>query len=154
MDAAFLAFLSFFVPMNINLEKEKVCLEQTIHGEAKGENRKGKMAIAELILNRVHSDYFPSTICGVVKDDNYGKQFKLDFNKTYDVSDETEIIAQMYIDYISIYYEKGKIINSSLTDGAIFFRNKDISDRDTDEWFNKLLITVVLGKHTFYKLKF
>jgi hypothetical protein len=42
------------------------CLSQAIYYEARGEAQRGQIAVAEVILNRVRSPYYPKSICGVV----------------------------------------------------------------------------------------
>ena len=47
--------------------KEVDCLAQNIYYESASENFEGKLAVAQVTINRVNSGKFPSTICGVVK---------------------------------------------------------------------------------------
>lgn len=49
-----------------NYEQERNCLAQGIYFEARGESREGQLAVAEVILNRVASGEYPSSVCGVV----------------------------------------------------------------------------------------
>jgi len=42
------------------------CLAMAIYFEARGEPTIGQMAVAHVIMNRVESDDFPDTVCGVV----------------------------------------------------------------------------------------
>ena len=49
-----------------DLSDEERCLAVAIFYESKGEPLSGQMAVAHVILNRVDSPRFPSTICGVV----------------------------------------------------------------------------------------
>ena len=50
-------------------------LSRIVSAEAQGEQNRGKVAVANVILNRVESDDFPNTIYGVIFDRNYGVQF-------------------------------------------------------------------------------
>lgn len=45
---------------------ELYLLARLIHGEARGEPYKGKVAVAAVVLNRVKSSRFPNTIAGVI----------------------------------------------------------------------------------------
>lgn len=47
-------------------EKEIKKLAKIIHGEARGEPFKGKVAVASVVLNRVHHEDFPNNIKGVI----------------------------------------------------------------------------------------
>lgn len=46
--------------------RQHACLSQAIYYEARGESQRGQVAVAEVIVNRVRSSAYPSTICGVV----------------------------------------------------------------------------------------
>lgn len=46
--------------------KEMRCLAEAIYFEARGEPEEGQAAVAQVVLNRVSSGLYPSTICGVV----------------------------------------------------------------------------------------
>ena len=50
-------------------------LAKIIHAEAQGEPFSGKIAVGEVILNRVASEEFPDTIYSVIFDDEHGVQF-------------------------------------------------------------------------------
>ena len=43
-----------------------LCLQLAIYHEARGEPELGQIAVAQVILNRVSSEPFPDTPCGVV----------------------------------------------------------------------------------------
>lgn len=47
-------------------ERQLSCLAQNIYHEARGESFEGKVAIAQVTLNRSESGKFPKDICGVV----------------------------------------------------------------------------------------
>jgi len=48
----------------------ELCLSLALYHEARGEPLNGQRAVAEVIMNRVESDRFPDTICGVVMQPN------------------------------------------------------------------------------------
>ena len=43
-----------------------LCLATAVYFEARGENHMGQMAVAQVVVNRMHDDRYPDTICGVV----------------------------------------------------------------------------------------
>lgn len=47
-------------------DRERRCLATAIYFEARGEPKRGQIAVGQVILNRVRSPIFPETICGVV----------------------------------------------------------------------------------------
>ena len=51
-------------------EKQLQCLARNIYHEAGYESFEGKVAVAQVTLNRVNSGQFPSDICGVVQQKN------------------------------------------------------------------------------------
>jgi len=51
-------------------EKQLRCLTQNIYWEAAGEPFEGKVAVAQVTMNRVTSGQFPGDVCGVVYQKN------------------------------------------------------------------------------------
>jgi Cell wall hydrolyses involved in spore germination len=54
------------LPPSVFSAREQQCLASGIYFEARGESVKGQAAVAQVILNRVRNPAYPSTICGVV----------------------------------------------------------------------------------------
>jgi spore germination cell wall hydrolase CwlJ-like protein len=46
--------------------KSVKCLTEAIYFEARGEPVRGQIAVAQVVMNRVFSGYYPNTVCGVV----------------------------------------------------------------------------------------
>jgi spore germination cell wall hydrolase CwlJ-like protein len=46
--------------------KHERCLANAIYFEARGEYERGQMAVAQVVMNRVFSPYYPESVCGVV----------------------------------------------------------------------------------------
>lgn len=67
---------------------ELYCLAEAIYFEARGESTRGQQAVAEVILNRVDSRYYPNTICGVVNQGT-GRRHACQFSYTCDGQPET-----------------------------------------------------------------
>ncbi len=44
----------------------KICLALAMYWEARGEGDRGMLAVGSVVLNRVESQYFPNSVCGVV----------------------------------------------------------------------------------------
>ena len=62
--------LSYEKKQKVMVEVE--CLARNIYFEAGGESRAGKIAVAEVTMNRVKSRQFPRTVCGVVNQKHKG----------------------------------------------------------------------------------
>ena len=48
------------------IDSEQRCLAEAVYFEARGEPAEGQAAVAQVVLNRVKSGLYPSSICGVV----------------------------------------------------------------------------------------
>ena len=46
--------------------KAEKCLADAVYFEARGEVIKGQQAVAQVVMNRVFSGYYPHDVCGVV----------------------------------------------------------------------------------------
>jgi spore germination cell wall hydrolase CwlJ-like protein len=47
-------------------DKAEHCLAQAVYFEARNQSLRGQMAVAQVVLNRVFSPYYPNDVCGVV----------------------------------------------------------------------------------------
>lgn len=48
------------------LARAEQCLAEAIYFEARGEPKQGQYAVAQVVMNRVRSGYYPADVCGVV----------------------------------------------------------------------------------------
>lgn len=58
------SYASLIDPENLN--KEERCLAEAIYFEARSEPEDGQAAVAQVVLNRVKSGLYPTSVCGVV----------------------------------------------------------------------------------------
>jgi len=63
--------------------REWECLTEALYFEARGESIEGQYAVSEVILNRVDSDNYPNSICGVVNQGT-GRRNACQFSYTCD----------------------------------------------------------------------
>ena len=54
------------LPRSVRSPSQRRCLAAGVYHEARGESVAGQKAVAQVILNRVRNPAYPSTICGVV----------------------------------------------------------------------------------------
>jgi len=66
-----LGIIIFSTEIQANQDQEMGCLMEAIYFEARSENLTGKLAVGQVILNRVREKRYPNTICGVVHDGKY-----------------------------------------------------------------------------------
>jgi spore germination cell wall hydrolase CwlJ-like protein len=48
------------------LARSKKCLAEAVYFEARGEPEQGQYAVAQVVMNRTRTGYYPATVCGVV----------------------------------------------------------------------------------------
>lgn len=60
------AWLNTELPASVRSATEVKCLATAIYFEARGEPEKGRVAVAQVVLNRVKNPAYPDTICSVV----------------------------------------------------------------------------------------
>ena len=114
-------------------------LSRIIHAEASGEPFEGKIAVGNVVLNRVKSKNYPNTVYGVIFDKKYGTQFSpVSYGTIYNTPSSDSIKAARKC-------LEGYSINSEM----IFFINPDIA---TNFWIVKTREYVMtIGNHDFYK---
>jgi spore germination cell wall hydrolase CwlJ-like protein len=111
------------------------CLEAAIHHEAKGESFAGKLAVGNVVLNRVAAPNFPKSVCAVVKQKKQFSWYKGDAAKlNATVSEETKSAAQKAM--------------ATKRDGVVFFHATYVAPK----WSKSLRRKYTLGNHIFYAL--
>jgi spore germination cell wall hydrolase CwlJ-like protein len=74
------AWMNKPLPASVFSKAEQKCLATAIYFEARGESVKGQAAVAQVVLNRVRNPAYPSTICGVVyQNDNWRNRCQFSF---------------------------------------------------------------------------
>ena len=140
------------VPM-VNSE-ELECMTKNIYFEAAVEGTAGKLAVAQVTMNRVRSDHYPNTVCKVI---TQGKHYKNGFP----VRDRCQF--SWYCDGKhdepstrgSMWYESQEIAEyvlttpdlKDITDGATHYHADYIS---SPRWAEPRRRTVEIDTHIFY----
>lgn len=131
--------------VRIVASKEEVkMLERIVEAEATGEGMKGKILVANVILNRIEDDEFPDTIEGVIFHKVGGEyQFSPISDKRFwkvKVTDETKEAVQRAID------------GEDQSEGALFFMARKRARKSSARWFdNNLKWLFKHGGHEFYR---
>jgi N-acetylmuramoyl-L-alanine amidase len=129
----------------INLsDKEIEILQRIVEAEATGENIKGKILVANVILNRVKDDSFPDTIEAVVfqKDGNTYQFSPIKDNRYWSVKISEETVEAVERVMQGEDYSKG----------ALYFSARSRADSDSMRWFdNNLEFLFAYGGHEFFK---
>lgn len=120
------------------------CLTQAIYFEARGESLEGQIAVAEVVLNRVDSQLYPRSVCGVVKQRGGGGcQFSYVCDGNTDrmrekvAADLAGRIARAMLD------EAPRV----LTQGATHFHVAGLRP----DWSRRFAKTAKIGAHVFYR---
>lgn len=128
--------------------KQLECLARNIYYEAGGEPFEGKVAVAQVVMNRVESGLFPSDICRVIYQKNviYDKvvcQFSWYCESPSNVKPKN----------IAVYKEAELVARQVLLEGfrlpslrnALYFHAKHLNP----QWNRERI--AVIGGHVFYK---
>ena len=124
---------------------ETLCLFFALYFEARGEPIAGKIAVAEVIVNRVKSKKWPDSICEVVK--QY-KQFSFYWDGKPEVIDYSEEQAITEIQYVVQLALDDEL--PGITDGATHYH----STRILPQWTRKMKLSGIYGEHVFWVDKF
>ncbi len=120
-------------------ESDLNCMAEAIYHEARGESTRGQAAVAEVILNRVESRQFPSSVCAVI---NQPSQF------SYTIGGKKRIGNK------AAYLRARDIARNALagaprvlTGGATYFHTPAVRP----SWSHRFQRTVQIGQHIFYR---
>lgn len=120
-------------------ERDLNCMAEAIYHEARGESAKGQQAVAEVILNRVDSRQFASSVCGVV---NQPSQFSYTIGGAKPIRNKS---AYLRAREIARTVPRGA--PRELTGGATYFHTPAVSP----SWSRRFQRTVQIGQHIFYR---
>lgn len=124
--------------------KDYTALIKIVEAEATSEDLKGKVLIANVVMNRVNSKRFPNSIYGVVHQEINGRaQFSpIDDGRYYSVkvTSSTEKAVELALN------------GTDYSNGALFFVAKSLTSEKAGSWFDDHLNFVLKhGVHSFYK---
>lgn len=120
-------------------DDEVFWLARIISAEARGESMQGKIAVGNVVLNRVRSSAYPNTIYGVIFDRKFGIQFSPVANGTiYNTPTSDSIIAA-----------KMCLEGYSLSGEILYFVNPKVAP---NSWIaNNRPYAFTVGNHAFFE---
>jgi len=134
-------------------ENEARCLAEGMYFEARGESVRGQLAVGRVIMNRVASDTYPNTICGVVyqNDDKPNRcQFSFACDGKEDVITEAAKWQEIegYAAWLLANHPKPGEESQLLASlgGSTHYHADYVNPR----WAKVLTLTVRIGRHLFY----
>lgn len=132
------------------------CMALNIYHEARNESTVGQVAVAQVVMNRVHDDRFPDDPCAVIYD---GRHYKAESGKLIPVRDRCQF--SWYCDGLpdeprnakayAVAYENAKTVIEGhyigLLDGATHYH----ADYVTPRWSRFHTRIVKIDTHIFYR---
>jgi spore germination cell wall hydrolase CwlJ-like protein len=127
------------------LFNEIQCLAKNIYFEAASEPLHGKIAVAQVTMNRVHSQRYPNTVCGVVYQRNpRGCQFSWVCEGTKFIRDGDGWKQSLKIAEEVLLLKKKYAILSASTK---YYHADYVSPR----WAEEKQLVAKIGRHIFYR---
>ena len=108
-------------------------LAKLVYAEARGETYKGQVAVAAVVLNRVHSASFPNTISGVIYQTN---AFTCVNNGSINNTPDSSCIRAA----------RDAMNGWDPTGGCLYYYNPKTA---SDSWIRTRTVKTVIGNHSF-----
>jgi cell wall hydrolase len=121
------------------LDPELECMAKVVYHEAANQPREGQLAVAQLIMNRVQSGRFPTTICGVA---NQPGQF------FHTASYNPPAQSARWAEAVEVSREARDGSTQDVSAGAIFYH---AAYRPAPAFFRTRTRVMRLGDHIFYR---
>jgi spore germination cell wall hydrolase CwlJ-like protein len=127
--------------------KAEKCLANAVYFEARGESVRGQIAVAQVVMNRVFSPFYPNDVCGVVYQNSHRHlscQFTFACDGIPDIVTEPDA------------WERAKRIARDMLDGKLWMPEVSKSTHYHaywvhPDWVNEMKKVYKLGVHTFYR---
>jgi spore germination cell wall hydrolase CwlJ-like protein len=129
--------------------RQEKCLAEAVYFEARGEAVRGQIAVAQVVMNRAFSGYYPNTVCGVVyqnKHRHFACQFSFACDGSSDVIREPDM------------WERAQKIAKAMFDGQIWLPEVGKSTHYHayyvhPSWVAEMKKLYTFGVHKFYRPK-
>jgi len=127
--------------------KSEKCLAEAVYFEARGEAVRGQIAVAQVVMNRAFSGFYPTTVCGVVyqnKNHHLACQFTFACDNVADVVREPDM------------WDRARKIAKAMLDGQLWLPEVAKSTHYHaywvhPSWVNEMKKMYKFGVHTFYR---
>ncbi len=127
--------------------KAEKCLANAVYFEARGESVRGQIAVAQVVMNRVFSPFYPNDVCGVVYQ-NAHRHLSCQF--TFACDGIPDIVTEPDA------WQRAKRIARDMLDGKLWMPEVSKSTHYHaywvhPDWVNEMKKIYKLGVHTFYR---
>ena len=137
-----------------NLDNDYHCLASNIYWEARNQSTHGKLAVAQVTLNRVENSKYPNTVCGVVTQTRYYPSGRIDLHSCQ-FSWYCDGLKDEPVETWGFSYEQ----SFNLAVNFLEKRPEDVTDGSTHYhsikvnpyWSTGLRKTTQIEEHIFYK---
>jgi spore germination cell wall hydrolase CwlJ-like protein len=127
--------------------KSEKCLAEAVYFEARGEAVRGQIAVAQVVMNRAFSGFYPNTVCGVVyqnKHRHLACQFTFACDNVADVVREPDM------------WDRAQKIAKAMLDGQLWLPEVGKSTHYhaywvRPSWVSEMKKMYKFGVHTFYR---
>jgi hypothetical protein len=127
--------------------KSEKCLAEAVYFESRGEVKRGQIAVAQVVMNRVFSGFYPNNVCGVVYQNAHRKlacQFTFACDGIPDKIEEPDM------------WEQAKEIARDMLDGQLWLPEIGHSTHYHaywvhPSWVNEMKKLYKIGVHSFYR---
>ena len=132
------------------------CLAQNIYFEAGNQPLAGKVAVAQVVLNRLNHNSYPTDICGVVYDAKWKENWKgnmmpvrnqCQFSWFCDGKSDEPLDTKTFDECMTVARDVVDGFYFDLTEGATHYHSVYVNPY----WSDSLNETVVINEHIFYK---
>jgi spore germination cell wall hydrolase CwlJ-like protein len=128
-------------------ESSEKCLAEAVYFESRGEVKRGQIAVAQVVMNRVFSGFYPNTVCGTVYQNSHRKlacQFTFACDGIPDKIDEPDM------------WEQAKEISRDMLDGKLWLPEIGHSTHYHaywvhPSWVGEMKKLYKIGVHSFYR---
>ena len=129
--------------------REMRCMATAIYFEARDEPVKGQIAVAQVIMNRIRSPFYPKTVCGVVyqgERNRHGCQFSFTCTgKHNSVKEKPEWATAVKL--------AKQVIAGEVWLEEVGYATHYHATYVHPEWRHELIQVTQIGGHIFYKMK-
>ncbi|MDQ0512010.1 cell wall hydrolase [Ancylobacter amanitiformis] len=128
-------------------ERSEKCLAEAVYFESRGEPVRGQVAVAQVVMNRVFSGYYPADICRAVYQ-NANRKFACQF--TFACDNVRDLVTEPRL------WKQARQIAADMLDGLIWdekvgrathYHAQSVHPR----WIREMRQLDQIGEHTFYR---
>jgi len=153
---AAIAAMAFALPANASDENgDRFCLAQNIYFESANQSFAGRVAVANVVLNRVEDDQFPNTVCDVVYQAEMKENWKgnllpvlhrCQFSWYCDGKSDLPTDSTTWMESFRIAGMVLAFEYQDITEGALWYH----SDSVEPYWSKQLSLVTTIDNHLFY----